>query len=76
MSQNVYRADHQNPKFWANGFIRLRLLRETPFETTRSTPSGKPELTIGLCFHPPVGVTPSLTGQWMVMAKVSLCLSS
>jgi hypothetical protein len=30
--QKVYRADHQNLRFWANGFIRLPLLRETPFE--------------------------------------------
>jgi hypothetical protein len=31
--QKVYRANQQNPKLWANGFIRLRLLWETPFET-------------------------------------------
>jgi hypothetical protein len=31
-AQKVYRADQQNPKFWANGFKPLRLLREIPFE--------------------------------------------
>jgi len=29
--QKVYRADHPNPKFWGNGFTRLRLLRRSPF---------------------------------------------